>query len=341
MKNYSNIPTIRYMGNKGKLLNKIIPFIEDVVEVGDIICDIMAGTNSIGYALKDRNIIVSNDIQYYSFVIAKAMLENYDIPNEEIAHKDLDSYIDENRERKVFSFFVENYTDTYFAGKQCEDIDSIRYAIDKIEGNKKYFYLTLLMNAMCKAQSTTGHFAQFMDKDHERIKPLREMSIYDLFFQKISEFKDFITSKYDNYEYNLDYKELFKEKIMDQVKCFYLDSPYTTDQYSRFYHILETVCKYDYPTVSYKAKYRDDRIKSGFCYKSTVRNEFENIISFVKAKNASLIISYSNHGVIPIKDIEEIGRKYFKNVQSHCVDYEHSSQGKGKINIKETIIIMR
>ena len=31
-----------------------------------------------------------------------------------------------------------------------------------------YFYLTLLMGAMCKAESTTGHFAQFLDKNNKR-----------------------------------------------------------------------------------------------------------------------------------------------------------------------------
>lgn len=180
-----------------------------------------------------------------------------------------------------------------------------------------------------------------MNKEHKRIIPLRNLSIYELFFEKIEEFKNFKISNFENYHYNYDYKLLFKEKIMDEVKCFYLDSPYTSDQYSRFYHVLETICKYDNPTLEYKAKYRNDRIQSDFCYKKKVAGEFENIISFCKSKKASLVISYSNHGVIAIDDIIQIAKKYYEFVTVKNIDFEHSSQGKGTIDIQEVIIILK
>ena len=135
-------------------------------------------------------------------------------------------------------------------------------------------------------------------------------------------------------------KEMFKNEEVKQVKCFYLDSPYTTDQYSRFYHILETVCKYDYPQLNHKAKYREDRVMSDFCYKKSVAQEFENIISFAKNNNSSLIISYSNHGVIKVEEIEKIAKKYYKNIDVKYMSYEHSSQGNGVISINEVIIKM-
>lgn len=342
MSKYPFIQTIRYMGNKGKLLDELIPVIESLTNPGDVICDIMAGTNAVSYALKPRNILITNDIQYYSYVISKCLLNNYSIPSIEEAHNDLDENYNLNIEKRLFSFFVDEYTDTYFAEKQCLDIDSLRYAIEKIkDDSKKSFYLTVLMSAMCKAQSTTGHFAQYMNKNHKRIIPLRKLSIYDLFFEKINDFKSFKCSKYDNFHFNLDYKLLFKNDLMNNVKCFYLDSPYTADQYSRFYHILETVCKYDNPVLEHKAKYRNDRAQSDFCYKNKVAGEFENIISFCKSKKAPLVISYSNHGVITIEEICNIASKYYSNIEVKNIDFEHSSQGKGTINIQEVIIILK
>lgn len=342
MSKYPFIQTIRYMGNKGKLLDELIPVIESLTNPGDFICDIMAGTNAVSYALKPRNILITNDIQYYSYVISKCLLNNYSIPSIEEAHNDLDENYNLNIEKRLFSFFVDEYTDTYFAEKQCLDIDSLRYAIEKIkDDSKKSFYLTVLMSAMCKAQSTTGHFAQYMNKNHKRIIPLRKLSIYDLFFEKINDFKSFKCSKYDNFHFNLDYKLLFKNDLMNNVKCFYLDSPYTADQYSRFYHILETVCKYDNPVLEHKAKYRNDRVQSDFCYKNKVAGEFENIISFCKSKKAPLVISYSNHGVITIEEICNIASKYYSNIEVKNIDFEHSSQGKGTINIQEVIIILK
>ena len=83
---YDYIHTIRYMGNKNKLLSAIIPEIENVTKPGDVVCDLMAGTNSIGYALKKRNKIISNDIQFYSYVIGSFMLGNDVPPNKAKAH---------------------------------------------------------------------------------------------------------------------------------------------------------------------------------------------------------------------------------------------------------------
>lgn len=342
MKKYPHIPTIRYMGNKGKLLGALIPKIESVTKEGDIVCDLMAGTNSIGYALKSRNIVYSNDIQYYSYIIAHALLDNYNIPSISQVHNDIDNNYATNILTQTFNFFQKNYTDTYFSGPQCQEIDSLRFAIENVsDESKRCLYLTMLMNAMCKAQSTTGHFAQYMDKNHYRIIPLRALSIHKLFFEKLSDFKSFVCSKYNNKEFNLDYNDLLKLPDIKSVACFYLDSPYTLDQYSRFYHILETVSKYDNPTLdSHKAKYRTDRVLSNFCSKKTVADEFNNIFSKCAKFKKPMVVSYSNHGVIPVSELVEIAKKYYKKVDLTTLKYDHSSQGKGTININEIILVL-
>lgn len=342
MSNYPFIQTIRYMGNKNKLLDFIIPEIESLTDVGDYVCDIMAGTNCIGYALKGRNRTITNDIQFYSFVIAKCLLGNYPIPDLEEVKQDIEPNFAKNKEYSHFHFFIENYTDTYFSQEQCSDIDSLRYAIEKVaDENRKFFYLTLLMSAMCKAQSTPGHFAQYLNKDSKRVQPLRRMSIKELFYSKIDDFSEFVLSKFESNNFNFDYNELFKLPLMQDVKCFYLDSPYTSDQYSRFYHLLETVCKYDNPHLRFKAKYRDDRVLSNFCYKHAVLSEFEKIISFCSKNGSSLLISYSNHGVVSIEEIKAVAEKYYQSVEMKYCNYDHSSQGKGTIKIQEVLFILK
>lgn len=329
------------MGNKSKLLDFVIPRIESVTKPGDTICDIMAGTNSIGYACKNRNRIISNDIQMYSYVIANCLLKCKHIPTQEEARKDLEYNIQYNDKHKEFNFFYDNYSDTYFSDRQCQQIDSIRYAIEQCEEEKKYFYLTILMSVMCKAQSTPGHFAQYMDMHNARIIPIRKYDVEKLFFDKIVEFKDYDYSDNDNECYNLDYNELLNLECCKDVTCFYLDSPYTHDQYSRFYHVLETICKYDNPTLSFKAKYRDDRIQSKFCYNKTVEMEFDNIIGKCHELGAAMVISYSNHGVIEVEKLAEIARKHYKNVKLEALNYDHSSQGKGTIEIKEVVLTLK
>lgn len=328
------------MGNKEKLLDYIIPEIEAITLPGDVICDLMAGTNSIGYALKKRNIIISNDIQTYSYVIGQALLSNYDIPTNEQLKDLITIKYEENKILKKFSFFQENYTDTYFSEHQCIDIDSIRYSAETLKSPLKDYVLTLLMSVMCKVQSSPGHFAQFMPKDHKRIIPLREKNVYELFYEKNLDFKNFVQSEYTNKVFNQDYNILLKNDLIDTVECFYLDSPYTTDQYSRFYHVLETVVKYDYPILEHKAKYRNDRIKSKFSSRNTVKNEFEKIISFVAQNKKKLVISYSNKGILDSDELIELANRYFNDVKVKFIDYKHSSQGNGNIKIKEMLLIL-
>ncbi len=340
---YDNIQTIRYMGNKNKLLDFIIPEIEEITPEGTIICDLMSGTNSIGYALKSRYTIYANDVQKYSECIAKALIENNTVTiNQKSAKKDLEENYKKNLEEKKYNFFYKTYSDTYFSETQCLDIDSIRYAIEQIQNeNKKNLYLTVLMSVMCKVESTTGHFAQYMPKDHKRVIPLRNMNVWDEFLEKCTDFKTIINNNMQNKSFNLDYKELIKLDEIRNVETFYLDSPYSGEQYSRFYHILETIVKYDNPIVSYKAKYRNDRFMSGFCYKSKVSNEFENIIKFCKQNNSNLVISYSNKGVIDCEKLEDLCRKYYENVDIKTYDYKHSTQGKGTNELLEYLFILR
>ena len=328
------------MGNKEKLLDFIIPEIEAITLPGETICDLMAGTSSIGYALKKRNKIIANDIQYYSYVVGKTLLSNFQIPTNSQLKEMIETKYLENKETKEFTFFEDNYTDTYFSQQQCIDIDSIRYSLDTLGSPVKDYVLTLLMSVMCKVQSSPGHFAQYMPKEHIRILPLRLMKVYELMYTKNSDFLNFINSDFENQVFNLDYNILLESDIVDEVECFYLDSPYTTDQYSRFYHVLETIAKYDYPALEHKAKYRNDRSKSKFCSKNTVRDEFEKIISFVANKGKKLVISYSNKGIIEVDELIELCKLYFKNVNVKYFDYKHSSQGNGNIKIQEVLLVL-
>lgn len=332
------IHTIRYMGNKSRLLDLIVPEILKNVKKGEFVCDLMAGTSTISYALADTNPVISNDIQYYSYVLSSCFLKTKTLPRINDIHSDIDEAFDKNMKEKNYRFFVDNYSDTYFSREQCLEIDSLRYAIERCQKEKQNYYLVLLMSAMCKAQSTTGHFAQFLSKDTGRVQILRKMSIKNIFYETIHRFDDFNPSRYENSCYNLDYKKLFKEIDLSKVKCFYLDSPYTHDQYSRFYHVLETICKYDAPKLLYKAKYRNDRPTSDFCYNSTVKDEFKRIMEFASKNKSSLVISYSNHGILPIEDLKNLANEHFGYVEVVEAKYKHSSQGDAPLAIIEYVI---
>lgn len=351
IKSKETIPQInvmRFMGNKQKLLNFIIPCIVKETKRGDTIFDLFAGTHSVGYALKERNKILSNDILISSYIIGKALIENNSCSINSIeAEKDLRFLYEKNIEQKYYSFFEEKYSNTYFATNQCRNIDSIRFAIENVQNNeyKKALYLTALIYAMCYTQSTPGHFAQYMPANHPRIIELQKINIWDIFIRKCDELK-ICFSDFENRVFNYDYRIFFQneglKRLLPDISLFYIDPPYTGEQYSRFYHLLETMVKYDRPSLSYKGLYREDRFKSKFCYLRTVADEFSYLLEKIsKLRFPKVIISYANTGLISKQNLFEICKNYFKNVCCEEYLYPHSTQGKGVNGVIEFLFICK
>jgi len=332
-----SVSTIRYMGNKSKLLNHLNKIFDSMLAAGDVFCDLMAGTNSVGYSRIKQNKIISNDIQYYSFVIANALLKKTKYLK---SHEVKEMY--KKFSEKPLTKIVDIYADTYFSKTQCESIDKLRSFINLLSGRTKYISLTALMNAMCKAQSTSGHFAQYLPKENPRVSSLRSMDIEKLYFEKLSELDSLEIAIYENETFNDNVSSFLSSTDNKNVVCYYLDPPYTSDQYSRFYHLLDSVCKYDEISVDEtKARYRTDRFKSDFCYKSTAGKAFEEIIQSCSNKKANLVISYSNKAVLPEEVIIDLCKRHYNSVEKLEIDFTHSSQGKGVKKIKEIIIVCK
>lgn len=72
---------MRYIGNKTRLLT----FIEGVIEKhnieGETFADLFSGTGSVGDYFKNKYKILSNDFLYFSYIINRAKLGNYKMPN--------------------------------------------------------------------------------------------------------------------------------------------------------------------------------------------------------------------------------------------------------------------
>ena len=93
--------------------------------------------------------------------------------------------------------------------------------------------------------------------------------------------------------------EDFVSQTAHDFDLFYLDPPYTAQQYSRFYHILETLVSYTVPRLFHDGRlttglYPVHRYKSSFCSKTKALPALGKIIGRAKDKNISLLISYSS-----------------------------------------------
>lgn len=342
---YSVLRTIKYSGNKIRLLPVIVWIANQAIGEGAGVLDLMAGTHSVGYALKDRFRICANDIQRYSFVIGKALIENGGYStSRETAQRELLPAIQRNQKNARFDLFRRLYADTYFSRYQCMEIDDIRAAIEEVPSPRRELYLTALMSVMCHASNTTGHFAEFFHNP----KP-NSRSIQELFFRKC---ENLLVSpnRYPNKVFNLDYRCFFDNRepelsgIARNAGLMYLDPPYSSAQYSRFYHILETVVKYDYPSVEFEGRYRKDRYLSDFCRKSRAKTELEFLLDRCSSlASGFVLLSYVNSSscLISVGDVvNAVVERFNYSTGPMMCRLSHSRMGNGaKKEVTEYLIL--
>ena len=84
----------------------------------------------------------------------------------------------------------------------------------------------------------------------------------------------------------------------NRPRVIYADPPYTKDQYSRFYHLFETIILYDYPDAVGKGRCRTDRQVSSFSLKSEVNDAMERLIGASAELGADLVLSYPTNGLL-------------------------------------------
>lgn len=73
MNQYNEISTIQYMGSKTRIISHICEPITKNKSIKTVV-DLFAGTGSVGYALKAHKNIISNDLEYYAYIINHAIL---------------------------------------------------------------------------------------------------------------------------------------------------------------------------------------------------------------------------------------------------------------------------
>lgn len=118
-----------------------------------------------------------------------------------------------------------------------------------------------------------------------------------------------------------------------QIAAIYADPPYTRYHYSRYYHVLETMCLHDNPDVSTtfpngkggisRAVYRKDRHQSPFCIKSKAEGAFRTLFAKASRLDVPLVLSYSPYdssksAVTPrlqtIEQLIDLAKEYYDHI---------------------------
>ena len=298
--------------------------------------------------------------------------------------------------RRPACLITSYYANIYFGLRQALEIDSLRAAIDELDGldetdgrdeteegrvrvsnaeRKKVHYLSALLHAASVSTSGTSHFAQprHLSKDTELCAMARRRK-GDI-FSLLEEFSAEILSTVRLTRYTEgnrcfvgDYRSLVVGKgdrcrfrLPQRPDLVYLDPPYTADHYSRFYHVLEVLARYDYPVLErgssgavVRGRYPDirRRFQSGFCRPASVEDEFRQVIRAAAGSGAKLVISYASPtglllkhyaktfpGTKPIRRFESLCRENYRKVVTKRLPMMHSGQGDRNLAIEELLVV--
>lgn len=289
----------RYIGNKAKLTKWIINIIENETKSNGTFIDIFAGTASVSkMATQKFNRIILNDNLFSNNVIYKAFfkLQNWD---KQKLKKILSSYNSLNPNTISDNYFSKNFGDKFFEKNIARKIGYIREDLenrkDKLNEKEYSIMLASLIYSIDKVANTVGHFDAYIKK------PIKKKQ----FELKLIKTEDFI-----NVEIYREDANILAKKIKGDVA--YIDPPYNSRQYSRFYHIYETLVKWNKPKLFGVALKPQPENMSKYCTvkaKETFKDLVENLdvkylaVSYNNTYNSK---SNSSKNKIELEEITEI-----------------------------------
>ena len=256
-----------------------------------------------------------------------------------------------------YRLFTITYSGGYLGLEQSIQVDAIRYAVDrlldarKLDEHQHRWMCLALCQAISKVSTTTGHFAQYMRVNEgivRRFVAQRSRSVWREWLRAIFEFTPLgtLTWRSRNRVFREDAAQLLLNLADrdERPAVIYADPPYTSDHYSRYYHLYETLLLYDYPPSEGVGRYRPNRFASAYSIKTAVEQAMNRLVADCAKLGCRLVLSYPEQGLLPNarRSIGAMIRKHYgRGGLVARLDHYHSSLGgsKGhqKYRVKELI----
>ena len=346
---------MRYIGSKSNLL----PYIETVVfnncpRTG-IFCDLFAGTHSVAARLKKLGFqIVSNDLLHLAYVFGRALIQNNDKPtfsqlvelpevsptglfDEVTTYLKVLNYLnqlDGSSDGFIFNAYCPSgdneYKRQYLSDVNGRKVDAVRQQIEawrcneRISEDEYYILLLSLLEAVSKVTNISGTYGAYLkDWDTRTYNALRLEPFLP------------IPSDKEHAVYQEDANSLVK-----RIECdiLYIDPPYNSRQYITNYHLLETIARYDNPSIYGKTGLRpySEAEKSAYCSQTSCLHAFAALISQAKAKH--IIVSYNSEGIMTEAEILDILRQKGGEPKLIPIDYRRfKSNSNGELKEEKKV----
>lgn len=304
-----NLENRRYIGSKVDLSDWILDLMQANC-TGDTFADIFAGTAIITKKAAQiyPNLIV-NDFLYSNNIIYKAFFDDKNWNKEKLMR-----YISAWNNIEITSL-KDNYFSLNFGGKffNFDDAKKIGAIREDLQLNKSFnekeknILIASLVYSIDKIANTVGHYEAYFHK-----KDIPQQFTYQMI--NPIPIKNIVI-------YREDVNKLSKKIKADIV---YIDPPYNSRQYSRFYHVLENLVKWEKSKLEGVALKPPPENMSEYC-RASAPKAFKELINNLQCK--FIAVSYNNtynskssssKNKISLEQIEEI-----LNSKGKTTRYEH------------------
>lgn len=288
--------------------------------------DLFAGTGIIGaQACNYFSSVIFNDHLFSNEVIYKAFFG----PGR-TRKKQLDEFAawanSDSETLNEPNYFGENFGNRYFDINTATRIGNIREHLetqnDYLSKKEKAVLLASLLYSCDRVARTVGHYETFLKSERTFSRSTFHFSFIQ--FKSVPKVKIFREDA-----------NTLARTIKSDVT--YIDPPYNSRQYSRFYHVLETLTKWDQPPLQGIALKPPTENSSEYC-KSRAPIIFDDLIRNLDTK--LIVVSYNNtynskstssRNKIQLKDIESI---VSRRGPTNIVELEHKFFNAGKTDFK-------
>lgn len=335
---------VRYLGSK----NKIIPLICEVIDGLSLnnktLIDVFTGTTRVAQAFKSKGYkVTTSDLSWASEAYSNAFICNDG--NIEYMKK----YVDQmNCVVPHNGWITENYCDVtakedsevnikVWMPKNGMKADAAREFVETLNLShmEKMFLVTSIIFGLDKVDNTVGLQQAYL----KGWKAGRAKD--DIVFPMLSPIK------------GPPGKHIVGDALLinyEENEIAYLDPPYTPADYSTYYHIWDSITRWDKPQVSLKTNRRIDRVKKKTNDKwdknmvspwYTKKGAFDATLKLVDRLPVKYcVFSYSDEGLISLDEMKQMGSRYksYEIFEKQHKRHVMSGIGAGakELNVDET-----
>ncbi|RTX83349.1 DNA methyltransferase, partial [Staphylococcus piscifermentans] len=240
-------PRVNYIGNKEKLAEWIVDNFP--LDSGSVL-DLFSGGSSVSFECKLRGYkVISNDVLYASYVVAKSIIENN---NYTLDYK----HIDEAEKLSLNFDTVQKYSwleNTLYFPDEIKELTRLIEYSSKMSGYEKYLFQSLIRRAMIRKLPYSRmnvpwkSIIKLRDEDYSYEKYGRKRAYHNESFSSHikKNIENYNASVFDNGKANLAIQKDAIEAVeeIDFVDVIYLDPPYpsTMNNYDQFYGAFDRI----------------------------------------------------------------------------------------------------